>query len=88
MFTFATDYYLCVLIAAIGVLQIAFSIGKIRGLLIFKSPIIARGGGLALAVARQESSMNTRAESSAGARGIMQLMPATAQTVARWLRVP
>tara|TARA_B100000745_G_scaffold277953_1_gene208669 strand:- start:44 stop:484 length:441 start_codon:yes stop_codon:yes gene_type:complete len=51
MFTFATDYYLCILIAAIGVLQIAFSIGKIRGLLIFKSPVIARGGGLALAVA-------------------------------------
>ena len=50
MFTFATDYYLCVLIAAIGVLQIAFSIGQIRGLLIFKSPIMARGGGLTLAV--------------------------------------
>lgn len=49
MFTFATDYYLCVLVATIGVLQIAASIGEIRGLLIFKSPFIARGGGLALA---------------------------------------
>ena len=51
MFTFATDYYLCVLIATIGVLQIALSIGQIRGLLIFKSPIIARGLGLTLTVA-------------------------------------
>ena len=51
MFTFATDYYLCVLFAAIGVLQVALSIGRIHGLLIFKSPVIARGGGLALTVA-------------------------------------
>ena len=51
MFTFTTDYYLCVLISTIGVLQIAASIGEIRGLLIFKSPIIARVGGFALAAA-------------------------------------
>ena len=51
MFTFTTDYYLCVLIATIGVLQIAASIGKIRGLLIFKSPFIARGCGFALSAA-------------------------------------
>lgn len=51
MFTFTTDYYLCVLIATIGVLQIASSIGKIHGLLIFKSPIIARSGGFALSAA-------------------------------------
>ncbi len=37
MFTFATDYYICVLVATIGVLQIAFSIGKIRG---FETPRI------------------------------------------------
>ena len=50
MFSFATDYYICVLVATIGVLQIAFSIGEIRGLLIFKSPLLARTVGAVLAV--------------------------------------
>jgi soluble lytic murein transglycosylase len=57
------------------------------GFPIIKAPATKPELGLALAVARQESSMNTWAKSSAGARGIMQLMPATAQTVARQLRV-
>ncbi|MCL0029003.1 hypothetical protein M1N23_02510 [Dehalococcoidia bacterium] len=51
MFTFATDYYLCVLSATIGVLQIAFSVGGIHGLLLFKSPLVARGLGFVLAFA-------------------------------------
>jgi len=59
----------------------------LAGYPVIKAPESKPELGLALAVARQESSMNTRAESSAGARGIMQLMPATAKTVARWLRV-
>ena len=50
MFTFATDYYLCVLVATIGVLQIALSIGGIHGLLVFKSPLVARTVGLVLVV--------------------------------------
>ena len=50
MFTFATDYYLCVLVATIGVLQIAFSFGGMHGLLVFKSPLVARATGLVLAV--------------------------------------
>ncbi len=43
---------------------------------------------LAHAIARQESSFDRTALSRAGARGLMQLMPATAQDVARRLGLP
>jgi soluble lytic murein transglycosylase len=39
--------------------------------------------GFVLGITRQESSFDPRARSGAGARGMMQLMPATAQIVAR-----
>jgi len=42
---------------------------------------------LLLALARQESNFDRAAISPAGARGIMQLMPRTARTVARSLRI-
>ena len=51
MFTFATDYYICVFIATIGTLQFACSVGGIRGLLIFESAPVARTLGLILVVA-------------------------------------
>ena len=51
MFTFATDYCIAVFVSTIGVLQLALSVGDIRGLLIFKSAIVARTLGSMLAVA-------------------------------------
>jgi len=48
-------------------------------------PVIA---SLALAIARQESELNTDAISPAGARGLMQLMPGTAKLVSEKLSIP
>lgn len=50
MFSFGTDYYLLVFAASLGVLQIAVSLGHLKGLMIFKHPLVARASGLALAV--------------------------------------
>ena len=50
MLNFALDYYLMVVIAACGVLQIAASISRLDALLIFKAPLVARAFGIALAV--------------------------------------
>ncbi len=43
---------------------------------------------LLLAITRQESAFDREAVSRAGARGLMQLMPATASDVARTMRLP
>lgn len=43
---------------------------------------------LLLAMTRQESAFDGEAVSSAGARGMMQLMPATAHTIAKALHIP
>ena len=51
MFTFATDYCLGVFVSTLGILQLAFSVGDIRGLLLFKSRLMARTLALALTVA-------------------------------------
>lgn len=49
MYSFAADYYITVFAAAVGVIQVAASLGQLKGLLILKSPLIARTAGLALA---------------------------------------
>ena len=51
MLTFSTDYCLFVFAATVGVIQTAASLGQLRGLLIFKSPAVARVFGLALVAA-------------------------------------
>ena len=43
---------------------------------------------LAMAIGRQESELNPEAISPAGARGLMQVMPATARRVAGWVQQP
>ena len=50
MFTFATDYFLLVFVASLGVLQIAASLAHLNGLLIFKPPLVSRALGLLLFV--------------------------------------
>ncbi len=52
------------------------------------APVPASQWIIAHAIARQESSFDRTALSSAGARGLMQLMPATAADVARRLGLP
>ncbi len=51
MFSFAVDYYLMVVIAACGVLQIGASVGRLDALLVFKNPLTARALGVVLAAA-------------------------------------
>ena len=64
--------------------QLAFPGDAIDGL----DALPAQKRMLALAVARQESEFNPAAVSRADARGLLQLLPSTAQAVARRLDVP
>ena len=51
MFSFAVDYFIMVFVASLGVMQTAASIGGLRGLLVFKNPLVARLLGIAIAIA-------------------------------------
>ena len=51
MLSFAVDYFIMVFVASLGVMQAAASIGGLRGLLLFKNPLIARALGIAIAIA-------------------------------------
>ena len=53
----------------------------------FRLPVTSPEPAFILSVARQESNFDTEAISSANARGLMQLLPSTAQTVARRLGI-
>ncbi len=50
MFSFTADYCIAVFISTMGVLQFAFSLGGLKGLLFLKSPMAARAIGLAVGI--------------------------------------
>ena len=51
MFSFAVDYYLFVSVAALGVIQVAASAGRLHGLVLLRSRLATRAVGLGLAAA-------------------------------------
>lgn len=79
--------------AAVRISKIAARKGHvIRGDYYPVTELASLNGGvepaLAMAIGRQESELNPEAVSPAGARGLMQVMPATARKVAGWIGQP
>lgn len=68
----------------LNVPRIAYPLGAISG----KIKLQGRDKALAYAIARQESAFDIAARSSADARGLMQLLPATAKITARKIGLP
>ena len=75
-------------IAATATDALALSRAEIKQIVITEAMNSPVPPSLALAVAKIESDFNTRALSTAGARGVMQIMPATARVVSRRVRLP
>jgi len=84
------DHYLALRIGKIAA-QRGLEIGLLAhpiGAIPDKASISGAGKALAYAIARQESEFNVGAVSHAGARGLLQLMPATARMVAKKAGLP
>lgn len=77
---------------ALRAARIALRHGEIRMAIAFPAPALPKGlpveRALVLAIARQESEFNINAQSSAGAQGLMQLLPSTAKLMAKRAKLP
>lgn len=76
---------------ALRAARIAQRYGAIRLAIAFPAPTLPAGlpveRSFVLAVTRQESEFNVNAQSSAGAQGLMQLLPTTAKLMARRAKI-